>query len=433
MKSKLLLLNLVLVFLLLTIGCSKKNEKFLDSEITGSSNQVVLFPHNGVWKSEHISYMAGSKSSGGEPQCLQCHQSNLGSPREVNCTTACHKVDDQIPQPAPRPIPVPNKCVTCHESVIQNKYAHYPANAGLCSTCHEVSDKHIRGESDPVKTKDTANDCYRCHNRKDTEPVVHPAMKFDQSCITCHNPHGGDQRFFIQAESTKSLCLMCHDGAVPVDAAIKHGPAHDQKSCVNCHNPHSSKNEKLLRLPSKELCLSCHDKPIQATLSDVRVIPNIKAKLEQASSQHTGAIMGDCTMCHNPHGSENNRLLSENYSVSNYNEYPGKGANPYAMCFTCHDPDMLKEKDFKDNTNFRDEKKNYHWSHVVDAGGAMDKTQGKSCRICHDPHGSNQDFNINESWNMNGNEINIKYTSSEKGGKCTYSCHDVKSYEREEE
>lgn len=372
--------------------------------------------------------MAGSKSSGGEDKCIQCHQTKLGTPREVNCTTKCHKVESETSQPAPTPKPIPNKCMSCHESVIQNKFAHYPANAGLCNTCHQASDKHIRGESDPVQTKDTANDCYRCHTRKDNGPVVHAALQFDQSCITCHNPHGGEQRFFIKAESTKALCTMCHD--VPVEAQVKHGPAHDQKSCLNCHNPHSSTNEKLLKLPSKQLCLSCHDKEIPATLSDVRVIPNIKAKIE-ASSQHTAVAMGDCTMCHNAHGSQYNRLLTSNYSVSKNNEYPGTGENPYALCFNCHNSEMLNEKDFKGNTGFRDEKKNYHWSHVVDAGGAQDKKQGRSCSVCHDPHGSNQDFHINESWDMNGNQINIKYTKTEKGGKCTYTCHDLKSYTRD--
>lgn len=424
---------MALVLLLLLLSCSKKNDTTLNAEVSGVSNQVVLYPHSTVWKSEHISYMAGTKVAGGEEKCIQCHQNNLGSPKIVNCTTKCHKVDDTTTvQPTPIPIPVPNKCIACHESVIKNKYAHYPANAGLCTTCHDVSEKHIRGESDPVKTKTSANDCYRCHTRKDTETVVHGALKDADSCIQCHNPHGGSQRFFIQEVSTKALCLNCHAGDISVDTKVKHGPAVDEKSCVNCHNPHSSKNEKLLRLPSKQLCLSCHDKEIPATLSDARVIPNIRAKIEDSAFKHTGAVMGDCTTCHNPHGSDNNRILKANYSVSNYNEYPGSGPNPYAMCFTCHDQNMLNEKDFKDNTGFRDENKNYHWSHVVDAGGDQDKTQGRSCRICHDPHGSNQEFHINESWNMNGNQINIKYTKTQNGGQCTYSCHDLKTYTREQ-
>jgi hypothetical protein len=92
---------------------------------------------------------------------------------------------------------------------------------------------------------------------------------------------------------------------------------------------------------------------------------------------------------------------------------------------------MMNQKNFVENTGFRiKDKKNMHWEHVVNANG-QDQSLGRSCKICHDPHGSNQDFHINESWNMRGNEINIKYTKSDNGGQCTFTCHDVKIYNRE--
>jgi hypothetical protein len=92
---------------------------------------------------------------------------------------------------------------------------------------------------------------------------------------------------------------------------------------------------------------------------------------------------------------------------------------------------MLNAKDFTDKTGFRiKNKKNLHWDHVVNANG-QEKSLGRSCKICHDPHGSNQDFNINETWDMKGFPINIKFTKSDNGGQCTMTCHDVKVYTRE--
>ena len=342
------------------------------------------------------------------------------------------KINRQLAQmTSAKPSETEKKCLECHQPIIQNKFSHFPAQAGLCSTCHTVSAKHLEDGKDPVQTKDTAADCFRCHTQNDTGKVVHGALSYDQSCIACHNPHGGDKRFFIKAESVKELCIMCHTAPEGTDLKTKHGPVEDQRSCTNCHNPHSSDNDKMLKLPSKDLCLSCHDKEIQATISDTRIIPNIKKKVEEAASQHTGAIMGDCTTCHNPHGSKYNRILLSNYSISNYNNYSAKGENPYALCFTCHDPNMLDQKNFVDKTGFRiKNKKNMHWEHVVNANG-QDPSLGRSCKICHDPHGSEQDFHINESWNMKGNQIDIKYTKTDNGGQCTFTCHDVKIYNRD--
>lgn len=414
-----------LISLLLLAGCSKANSNPKDSEIVSIEEQTILFPHSETWKSMHMSYMVGNKLSGGEASCIQCHQkNNLGEPREVNCTTQCHSTKENFPVPAPIPTLLPNNCTGCHSSIVKNKYAHYPSNAGLCSTCHQVTSGHLSGNGDPVNTKDTDLDCYRCHTRKDTESVVHGALKDKKSCIACHNPHGGEQRFYIKAESTKELCLNCHDTAV--NAAVKHGPVIKGKSCINCHKPHSAKHSKLLLLPSKELCLSCHNREITATLNSPRTLPDIKEKLEM-KSQHTGATMGDCTACHYPHGSKNNRLLTAGYSLANYNKY--SEAN-YAICFNCHDPSAISDKN-STATGFRSGNFNQHWFHVVDAAGSQNKSQGRSCKICHDPHGAPQDFSINKTWYMDDFPINISYTQTKTGGQCTLTCHDVRIYSRE--
>jgi hypothetical protein len=93
-------------------------------------------------------------------------------------------------------------------------------------------------------------------------------------------------------------------------------------------------------------------------------------------------------------------------------------------------------------TNFRNDTKtadgkiqrtNLHWFHVVDAAGAMDKNQGRSCAICHDPHGSEQAHTIKTEWKMkDGKEIKIEYTATSTGGQCAKTCHSTHTYKRED-
>jgi predicted CXXCH cytochrome family protein len=57
--------------------------------------------------------------------------------------------------------------------------------------------------------------------------------------------------------------------------------------CTSCHDPHLSENEKLLRLTGEQLCLHCHN-------------PESVFKNEM----HQDLEGMTCTDCHNPHGGE---------------------------------------------------------------------------------------------------------------------------------
>jgi predicted CXXCH cytochrome family protein len=102
--------------------------------------------------------------------------------------------------------------------------------------------------------------------------------------------------------------------------------------CTMCHNPHSSNEPKLLAQPMKDLCGTCH-----ADHLDFKVL-------------HGPVSAGSCTACHTPHESNNKALLVK------------EGEE---MCFGCHldMPDVLKKKNV----------------HPALAGG---------CTSCHNPHGS---------------------------------------------
>lgn len=62
--------------------------------------------------------------------------------------------------------------------------------------------------------------------------------------------------------------------------------------CTACHDPHMSENQKLLRITGDELCLHCHEKE--------SVLRN---------EMHEGLEGMLCTDCHNPHGGEDKYIF----------------------------------------------------------------------------------------------------------------------------
>ena len=67
------------------------------------------------------------------------------------------------------------------------------------------------------------------------------------------------------------------------DAPYLHGPV-GAGQCTSCHDPHGSANGAFLTSAGKGLCHGCHDQP--------------------SSAQHMQAASGrGCTQCHDPHGS----------------------------------------------------------------------------------------------------------------------------------
>jgi predicted CXXCH cytochrome family protein len=67
---------------------------------------------------------------------------------------------------------------------------------------------------------------------------------------------------------------------------VVHGPV-SGGYCTVCHNPHLSENKYLLTLKGIQLCLFCHDR------KDVL-----------ANEMHKDIGENDCLACHNPHGGE---------------------------------------------------------------------------------------------------------------------------------
>jgi predicted CXXCH cytochrome family protein len=204
-------------------------------------------------------------------------------------------------------------------------------------------------------------------------------------------------------------------------------------SCANCHSTHNGSNATLLKFQNSEpdMCLSCHD----GTMGFYNVLKGSGAgtfnTTHESASMHnvgTGVKIGsapgaysntstgelECSSCHNPHGSVNDRLLTE--SVLNGTLYAGlaKGtkainleltpdpafaeinnsstnsglvittsigpkndsdkSNYNKLCAACHD-DYLNSSGTPNRTG--------HYSHTTNSA-----SQGRNCAACHYAHGT---------------------------------------------
>jgi predicted CXXCH cytochrome family protein len=85
-------------------------------------------------------------------------------------------------------------CATCHADIPgQARYVHGPVAVNDCLFCH-----HHHGTTRPkMLLDDAATLCLSCHDRDDLGEGPHHEPT-DASCVSCHDPHGGQDRFFLK-------------------------------------------------------------------------------------------------------------------------------------------------------------------------------------------------------------------------------------------
>lgn len=189
---------------------------------------------------------------------------------------------------------------------------------------------------------------------------------------------------------TGKPCYQCHRSKV---SAPKIHPALEGNECAVCHKTTGGDHQKnhdlyAVKDKSAKLCWECHD------------------SVAKQKSVHP-VIEEGCLGCHAPHSSSLGKLLRD---------------LPPQLCFQCHADSLVKEKETKKATNFRDGAQSLHFVHA-----------GKNaipCLTCHDVHASSQ-LHLIRPKATNGKEaVTITYAGTDKGGSCTTSCHDAMNYER---
>ncbi len=135
----------------------------------------------------------------------------------------------------------------------------------------------------------------QCHATLLTKTNVHPPS---DSCDSCHESVAAPhpQNGAKTFELTSEPPELCF---ACHDAFGEKGDVHPpvkEGMCTTCHDPHASNEPKLLAQPVKDLCTACHD--------------DISEKVEKAPVVHA-AVKGEkgCASCHSPHASDNPKLL----------------------------------------------------------------------------------------------------------------------------
>ncbi|GBE34710.1 doubled CXXCH motif [bacterium BMS3Bbin06] len=349
--------------------------------------------------------------------CYQCHDKkntmkHVHPPVKEGMCTSCHS-----PHQSPYKYQLYNKppklCFMCHdEKMVKGKFVHGPVAVGGCVICHNPHESKY-----PKMLMAAGNNvCFTCHTDKasafKTAKFIHKPVR--ESCVNCHSPHATNYKYQLKADGRMDLCLGCHKDKKKWIATVKtkHGALEEKKKCLACHDPHFSKYPKQLVKQPMALCLSCHNKRIKAT--DNTMLPDMKAYLAKYKGWHGPIKQKDCAACHNPHGSDNFRILRKYFPPLFYAPFAVKN---YALCFMCHEKTLVLTPKTTTLTGFRNGDQNLHYVHV------NKPVKGRTCIACHEPHATNNPFHIRDTVPFGAWALPIGFKETKNGGYCTPGCH----------
>lgn len=204
-------------------------------------------------------------------------------------------------------------CLTCHEDKTKGYHGskhsrtgnpRTPAAKNGCESCHGPGQAHVEGGGDKTKIKnpntmtprEVVDTCTTCHNRSEHNEWAggkHDARGV--SCLTCHGVHDYKaEKAQLKKESVTETCAQCHKTQVSKLHRTAHMPVREGKmECSTCHNPHGSQNVKMLREGST----------INEACASCHAEKRGPFLWEHAAGRE------NCVSCHDPHGSNNERML----------------------------------------------------------------------------------------------------------------------------
>lgn len=312
-------------------------------------------------------------------------------------------------------------CTECHDAeAFKGAVQHGPAASGECTACHNP---HESNESALLKNP-LQESCTGCHAEMTeglaNSPYIHSAVQ-ESKCTACHNPHSAPAAGLLQKD-LEELCLECHKqvGRDVKKARTKHAALYLDEKCSACHSTHFSTYPALLNAPEQEVCLSCHG---QDDFSKSNPLRNIAKEIKNKPILHGPLQEGKCSSCHNPHGSDNPRLLKGKYPQNFYQPYE---KDSYEFCLGCHDKNLLRFPETSIYTQFRNGKQNLHFVHVAD------KYKGRTCRACHEPHAADVEKLMSSEGAKFGDwQVPTRFVKTDTGGSCSPGCHRTYDYDRE--
>ena len=244
----------------------------------------------------------------------------------------------------------------------------------LCMSCHES------GSSNPIYTvTHTIGSAYvySKHNVDYAIMTFKDGSIYEGNCTKCHVPHGSAYEHLLKGSDDNNLCYSCHTaasntgkfsgrayfdpsahGQTTAAGANSNTPGYwpggdgvparttaDAGRCYNCHAPHGRFDPETGQYIKSsawrgtgenlnDLCYTCHEvdpygeyggKTVYEETSHGDTGVNAKMKFD-------GYGPGECTNCHEPHGSQYPGMLR--FPVNDVTK-------PNQLCLECHDRDDI--------------------------------------------------------------------------------------------
>jgi predicted CXXCH cytochrome family protein len=310
----------------------------------------------------------------------------------------------------------------------------------VCVSCHTGSEtlgefldplavsKHAEGS---VLTSETPFTCLSCHvpTHKSNEPTANLIRVNRASvCVVVTDTPPGD-----------GFCLKCHGTGstlVQGDLSVFEASAHDRVNapstganikCDACHESHSSRNEHLNRYTGYMVCMQCHTSsssdPNQPDIwSRLQLSDDANSKVPVLPQDQTTGARMSCQNCHNTHSVTVDYPLVNPHNPGPSGVWTTRRSNEKAFCFTCHNgqplPTSAETTPWADavyGSNGTTMVANIEWAFSTNVHGYGKRSDASStseflrpdmgytydtvleCRSCHDPHGTANNFSLQQS------------------------------------
>ena len=201
-----------------------------------------------------------------------------------------------------------NDCRSCHEDAVKSvTKTHHGASEQSCADCHGDPQAHIKGALEgtpgPIKKfkelspQASSAVCQECHDKAGQKHWLGSAHDSrGVACTSCHNPHPKGEvipKALLAKASQQQLCTGCHLQKKAQLMRPGHMPIREGKlQCTSCHNPHGTPNDKMIIQASvNQNCYSCH------------------AEKRGPFLWEHAPVRESCLNCHEAHGTINEKML----------------------------------------------------------------------------------------------------------------------------